>query len=58
MPKILYEDRDLVLACKPVGCLSEDSGSETCMPALLRAHYRSLGQPDYIATVHRLDTLV
>ena len=58
MPNILYEDRDLVVACKPAGCLSEDDGGETCMPGQLRAHYRGLGQPDYIATVHRLDKLV
>lgn len=28
------------------------------MPALLRQHYQALGQPDYIATVHRLDKVV
>ena len=55
---VLYEDRSLVLCVKPVGVLSEDSDSAASMPALLRAHYRSLHQPDYIATVHRLDRLV
>ena len=54
---VLYEDRSLVLCVKPVGVLSEDSDSAASMPALLRAHYRSLHQPDYIATVHRLDKI-
>ena len=55
---ILYEDRYLVLCVKPVGVLSEDSETGACMPALLRKHYQALGQPDYIATVHRLDKVV
>lgn len=55
---ILYEDRHLVLCVKPVGVLSEDSETGACMPALLRQHYQALGQPDYIATVHRLDKVV
>lgn len=54
---VLYEDRSLVLCVKPVGVLSEDSDSAASMPALLREHYRSLHQPDYIATVHRLDKI-
>ena len=56
--RILYQDRYLVLCVKPVGVLSEDSDAGACMPALLRAHYRALGESDYIATVHRLDRLV
>ena len=56
--RILYEDPYLVLCVKPVGVLSEDSPSGSCMPGLLREHYRALGQNDYIATVHRLDRLV
>lgn len=28
------------------------------MPALLRQHYRAQGEPNYIATVHRLDKIV
>ena len=56
--RILYEDAHLVLCVKPVGVLSEDSGTEACMPALLRQHYRAQGKPDYIATVHRLDKVV
>ena len=56
--RILYEDAHLVLCVKPVGVLSEDSADGACMPALLRAHYRAQGKPDYIATVHRLDKAV
>ena len=55
---ILYEDAYLVLCVKPVGVLSEDSEQGVCMPALLRQHYRTQGEPNYIATVHRLDKIV
>lgn len=55
---VLYEDRYLVAAVKPVGVLSEDSDAGTAMPALLRQRYRDLGRDDYIATVHRLDKVV
>lgn len=55
---ILYEDAHLVICLKPVGVLSEDSEKGRCMPQLLREHYRGLGKPDYIATVHRLDKIV
>ena len=44
-----------MVAVKPVGVLSEDDPKAVCMPALLREHYRALGEKDYIATVHRLD---
>lgn len=54
---VLYEDRSLVLCVKPVGVLSEDSPQGACMPQLLRDRYWSLHQPDYIATVHRLDKI-
>lgn len=56
--KILYEDAHLVICCKPVGVLSEDSESGRCMPQLLREHYLAQGQKNlYIATVHRLDKI-
>ena len=42
--KILYEDAHLVICCKPVGVLSEDSESGRCMPQLLREHYLAQGQ--------------
>ena len=56
--EILYEDKFLVIAVKPVGVLSEDTPDAPCMPQLLRQHYRAQGQPDFIATVHRLDKVV
>ena len=56
--QILYEDKFLVIAVKPVGVLSEDTPDGPCMPRLLREHYRAQGQPDFIATVHRLDKVV
>lgn len=56
--EILYEDKFLVIAVKPVGVLSEDTPDSACIPQLLRQHYRAQGQPDFIATVHRLDKVV
>ena len=52
---IVYEDSSLLLCVKPAGVLSEDSEAGASMPRLLRQHYAALHQPDYIATVHRLD---
>ncbi|MBQ0037397.1 MAG: RluA family pseudouridine synthase [Clostridiales bacterium] len=57
-PVILYEDPHIVICLKPVGYLSEDSGTARCMPAMLREHYRAAGKNSYIATVHRLDKVV
>ena len=54
---IVYEDRSLLLCVKPVGVLSEDSENGASMPRLLRQHYAARHQPDYIATVHRLDKI-
>lgn len=48
--RILYEDDSLVVISKPYGVLSEDSGSEQGMPALLS---EQLGGTFY--PVHRLD---
>ena len=53
--KILYEDPYLLVCVKPVGVLSEDSSSGASMPRLLRERYAARREPDYIATVHRLD---
>ncbi len=50
---VLYRDRSLIVAVKPVGVLSEEHTSESCMPALIR---EAIGSPDiYVGTVHRLD---
>lgn len=56
--KILYQDKYLVVAVKPVGVLSEDDPHAACMPALLREYFRSRGEKDDIFTVHRLDRIV
>lgn len=55
--KILYEDPYLLVCVKPVGVLSEDSSSGASMPRLLQEHYAARREPDYIATVHRLDKI-
>lgn len=52
--QILYEDKFIVAAVKPVGVLSEDTPGQACMPELLRQHYGG-GSFD---TVHRLDKVV
>ena len=52
MPEILYEDKYLVVAVKPVGYLSEPGPGKN-FPAVLEEHY---GKPVY--TVHRLDKVV
>jgi 23S rRNA pseudouridine1911/1915/1917 synthase len=50
---LVYRDKHLAVAVKPVGVLSEDHETEPSMPALLR---EILGKPDaYVGTVHRLD---
>lgn len=49
MINVIFEDKSLVVAIKPIGVLSEDKGTN-CMPALLR---EQLGCDIY--TVHRLD---
>ncbi len=54
--KILYENKNLVVAVKPVGVLSEESGAKQSMPMLLKNCYHEKGikNPE-IYTVHRLD---
>ena len=50
---VLYQDRSLIVAVKPVGVLSEDHEREPSMPILLR---ETVGDPTaYVGTVHRLD---
>lgn len=53
MLNILYEDSEIVVAIKPRGVSSQDSGDGS-MPDLLR----KLTGSDYIAVLHRLDTAV
>jgi len=54
MMKILYEDKDLLLAVKPVGVLSEDTPGEETMPEMLRTEHGL----SYVGCVHRLDRVV
>lgn len=55
MPDILYLDKHLMVALKPVNVISEDDGSDRCMPGLLRAELRKHGEQDTVFGVHRLD---
>lgn len=52
--QILYEDKDMLIAVKPAGVLSEDAPGQETMPALLREY---LGG-GYVGCVHRLDRTV
>lgn len=56
-PKILYEDRDILVAVKLAGYLSEPSG-ERNLPALLTQYLEGKGEKGDIFTVHRLDRAV
>ena len=57
VPKILYEDKAIVVAVKPAGWLSEPGGSKS-FPDLLCEYFRQQGKPGDIFTVHRLDKVV
>lgn len=55
--KILYEDKYLIVAEKPVGVESQKSSSgKTDMPTLLSKYRQGKGEDSYIGVVHRLDT--
>lgn len=55
--KILYEDKYLIVAEKPVGVESQvSSKNQTDMPTLLSDYRREKGEDAYIGVVHRLDT--
>ena len=53
MMNILYENDSFLIAVKPAGVLSEDTGKDDCMPGLLRA-----GGQRSVFCVHRLDRSV
>ena len=57
LPKILYKDRELLVAVKPAGYLSEPS-EEKNFPALLQEYLAEQGERQDIYTVHRLDRAV
>ena len=51
-PKILYDDKHMLVCVKPVGVLSEAADGKG-MPDLLRQFYQQNGKPDFVAGVHR-----
>lgn len=55
MPDILYLDKQILIALKPVNVISEDDGTDRCMPGLLRTGLRVRGEPESVYGVHRLD---
>jgi len=57
VPKILYEDKHILVAVKPAGWLSEPGGGKS-FPDALSAHLQGQGKPGEIFTVHRLDKVV
>lgn len=57
VPKILLEDRHILVAVKPAGYLSEPGGGKS-FPDLLSAYLKEQGKPGEIFTVHRLDKVV
>lgn len=54
IPKILYDDRQMLVCIKPAGILSEAANGKG-MPDLLAGIYRQAQKPDFVAGVHRLD---
>ena len=55
MPKILFEDKFIIVCIKPGGVASELTSSGNDMPTLLSDHRADRGEDDYIGVVHRLD---
>lgn len=58
MPKILFEDKFIIVCIKPCGVSSEVSPSGNDMPTLLSDYRADRGEDDYIGVVHRLDMAV
>lgn len=54
MLNILYEDKELIVAVKPVGVSSQQEAGEN-MVALLEQHLRQKGEIGSIYLIHRLD---
>lgn len=54
--EIQYEDREIIVCCKPAGLATETSRiGQQDMVSLLRNGRAAKGEPPYIGTVHRLD---
>ncbi len=58
MPKILFEDKFIIVCIKPCGVSSEVTSSGNDMPTLLSDYRADRGEDDYIGVVHRLDMAV
>ena len=58
MPKIIFEDKFIIVCIKPAGVSSELTPSGEDLPTLLSDHRADRGEDDYIGVVHRLDTPV
>jgi len=55
MPKIIFEDKFIIVCIKPAGVSSELTPSGEDLPTLLSDHRADRGEDDYIGVVHRLD---
>jgi 23S rRNA pseudouridine1911/1915/1917 synthase len=59
-PKVLYEDKELIVVIKPAGVQSQSSsGFEDDMVSLIKKHIAgATGSEPYVGVIHRLDTMV
>ena len=53
--EILFEDKHIAVCIKPAGIISQSSGTDTDMIALLNAHFEENGKKAQAFPVHRLD---
>ena len=53
--EILFEDKHIAVCIKPAGIISQSSGTDTDMIALLNAHFEENGEKAQAFPVHRLD---
>lgn len=58
MPKIIFEDKFLIVCIKPYGVSSELTSAGNDMVTLLSDRRADRGEDDYIGVVHRLDMAV
>ena len=58
MPKIIFEDKCIIVCVKPYGFSSELTSSGNDMVTILSDRRADRGEDDYIGVVHRLDMAV
>ena len=58
MPKVIFEDKFIIVCVKPCGVSSELTPSGNDMVTLLSDRRADRGEDDYIGVVHRLDMAV